>query len=142
MTKKSSFIFNENGSLNDLGKQLISGLVGSIEMLFNADTIQDLSDEDLRLLGANIQSIIGNAISKQIVNKEKISKTFNSMSDEQFEKYLENKYGAMWRFMSLTAEEFERVPRFAEEEIVKAIEQGVRDFDHQANQPHPYFPNF
>lgn len=64
------------------------------------------------------------------------------MSDEQFEKYLENKYGAMWRFMSLTAEEFERVPRFAEEEIVKAIEQGVRDFDHQANQPHPYFPNF
>lgn len=74
MTKKSSFIFNENGSLNDLGKQLISGLVGSIEMLFNADTIQDLSDEDLRLLGQTFNPLLAMPYQNKLLIKKRFPK--------------------------------------------------------------------
>jgi len=51
-------------------------------------------------------------------------KEFSDMTDEEFEKYLKEKYGSDWCRVCLTDEEYERVP-VDTEKIIKALKKGM-----------------
>lgn len=53
--------------------------------------------------------------------------SFTEMSDEQFYSFLKEKYGDNWALVSLTPEEFARLPSISPEEIKEALEQGRKD---------------
>jgi len=53
--------------------------------------------------------------------------TFDEMTDDQFYDFLKEKYGEQWMLVSLTQEEFDRLPRLSAEEIEDLLKQGHKD---------------
>jgi hypothetical protein len=119
-------IFNGNGVLTEEGKTLLLEFNTALDNLLGSDHVMDMTENDLQLLGSHLSSVVGNVISKRIGTKLQTKGQFAAMTDDEFYAYLEIKYGQLWKFLSLTNEEYHRVPRLTDEEIKKALEEGAR----------------
>ena len=118
--------FNGNGVLTEEGKTLLLDFNTALDNLMASDNVMDMTENDLRLLGSYLSSVIGNRISKRISTKLQTKSQFDAMTDDEFYAYLQQKYGQLWRLLTLTHEEYHRVPRLTDEEIKSALEEGAR----------------
>ena len=118
--------FNGNGVLTEEGKTLLLDFNTALDNLMASDNVMDMTENDLRLLGSYLSSVIGNRISKRISTKLQTKSQFDAMTDDEFYAYLQQKYGQLWRLLTLTHEEYHRVPQLTDEEIKSALEEGAR----------------
>jgi hypothetical protein len=99
---------NGNGFLTPSGQQLVAAAKAELEKV-----IKELSSGpqkiDMPTIYAILNKLVADTILEQTVTKQKTS-SFDTMSDEEFYDYLENKYGFRWFLVSLSPEEFKRLP--------------------------------
>lgn len=119
--------FKETGFLTTEGESLLLGIQGALESLFDTEEVQDLSETEVRLLGSNIMNMVADRVSRRMAFKKQIDNQFSAMSDQEFDTYLEDKYGPRWMLMTLSEEEIARCPLLSKEKIKEAIEQGLRE---------------
>lgn len=118
-----SKLYKENGDISPYGDDTFSTYLDKeVKVLLNDAT----SENELRLIGSLIQKRVGDIVSNAIQTKNKVN-PFKSLSDEQFRDYLKGKYGDRYSFVSLTPDEYDRVPRISEEKIRAALEQGRKE---------------
>lgn len=68
--------------------------------------------------------------------------TFEEMTDEQFYVYLKDKYGDKWHLISLTQEEWDRLPRIFPKQIAKLLKQGHKErLQAEKHMLPPYIPS-
>lgn len=91
-------------------KQLLSKFRSALEEIMASDEVYEMSQTQLRNLGSTLSKIVGDTICDQIAIRLRATNQFSQMTDAEFENFLKEKYGEHWRFMSLTPEEFARVP--------------------------------
>jgi hypothetical protein len=113
--------FNDNGFLSEEGKRMLLEFNTAIENLMATDEVDDMSETEIRALGSVLAKIVGDVISNRISRKLQENVKFEAMSDDDFETYLKNKYGDNWVFMTLTPEEFKRVPTLDLDKLFKDI---------------------
>lgn len=130
-------LFNENGFLSEYGAESFKQLDDEINVLLNSAN----DETELRLIGTLIQKRVGDAISNKAQAKKEIAAKFASMTDEQFEGYLKAKYGKNWLLVSLTPEEFARVPRLTKEDIENALEKGRQAMEDYYRNTAPFKPS-
>lgn len=66
----------------------------------------------------------------------------NEMTDEEFYSFLKEKYGDMWMLVTLTPEEFDRLPRLTDEEITALLKQGYQEkLELESRLSLPLIPN-
>lgn len=98
----------ETGFLNEEGEKAVQGVKDALETLLNQPEAQAMGEGELRTLGCVLQNIVGNTMSNCIRTKKQNAGPFDGMTDEQFEKYLQDKYGAEWLTKALLPEELRR----------------------------------
>jgi len=103
----------ETGFLNEEGEQAVQGFKDALEMLLNQPEAQAMSEGELRTLGCVLQSIVGNTMSNRLRGERQNATPFDSMTDAQFDAYLQEKYGAEWMTKCLTAPEMRRAMKYA-----------------------------
>ena len=114
--------FNDNGFLSEDGKRMLLEFNTAIDNLLATDEVDDMSETEIRAMGSVLAKTIGDAIANRISRKLQEKNKFESMSDDDFEVYLKNKYGDNWAFMTLTPEEFERVPTLDLDKLFKDMQ--------------------
>jgi hypothetical protein len=100
-----SHYFNQNGSLNENGKRLLTHFKGALDQLFNSMELHDLNKTELLMLSTTMLSMVSNRITNRLAFKQKKSDEFRAMTDQEFEAYMNEKYGSVWKFLELTEEE-------------------------------------
>ena len=123
----SSIYFKESGFLSKEGESLLTNFKSSIEMLFDTDEVQELTEAEIRILGSNLLNMVSDKVSRYLAFKKRRATQFDELTDQQFEDYLKEKYGDLWILMSLTEDELARCPVLTKAEIKKAIEEGMND---------------
>lgn len=121
--------FKENGFLSEEGERALTFVKEQLNDIMLSMTVEEMSVQELQLLGTNLSKIVGDSISEKITYKKKQAKlaaTFSHLNDEQFEDYLEEKYGSDWRFRTLTPEELARVPVLSQEKILELLQEGSK----------------
>lgn len=120
--------FTGNGFLSEEGKRLVEDFNFGLAATFIQDAVKEMSEAELRTLGAALSNIIGNQVSNLIAAKNNLAKKLDDMSDEQFVAFMKAKYGKNWMLISITDEEFNRVKRMdsvSDEQIREAFAQGL-----------------
>lgn len=116
-------LFKENGMLSAYGEETFARFLdGEILTLLNAAE----DESELRIISSLIMQRVGNLTADRITVKKKAADIFAKMSDQQFEEYLQEKYGDDWRLRSLTQAEFDRVRPLSQEKIRKLLEEGAK----------------
>lgn len=134
-----SKLFKENGFLSEEGQKAFAPVVSALETLMTSPEVRKMSENEMRLLGSNLASLAGNTVSNAIQARNNIINSLSKMSNEQFYAFLKAKYGDQWMMVSLTPEEFNRLPRLSNDEIKEAMERGLRERDAAiAATPMPY----
>lgn len=84
----------------------------------------ELDKSELRVLGSCLSKMVGDIISNEINNpKPKYSINLFEMSDEQFTKFLKDKYGEEWNLTPLTDEELTRLPTISNEKVEEIFDK-------------------
>jgi hypothetical protein len=104
-----SYYFNKKGTLTPEGYNLLVHYRGAIEILFGTDECNDLSLDELKLLQNNMLALLNDRFAKRLAYKQKVMDELNKMSDQEFEDYLKEKYGAVWDLINWSHEEYARV---------------------------------
>lgn len=133
--------FIENGSLSEAGLHLVSGIKNKLEEIITSDEIRYMSEAELRMIETHLHKLLGDTISNKLAARQQLQAKYQAMSDDEFYSYLKEKYGAMWRWLSLTPEELERVPPLTNEQIEKAIEEGRKARQAAEEATSYYIPN-
>ena len=121
-----SKLFKDNGFLTEAGQKALSQFKGTLEDLFASKLVKDMSEAELRVLGCNLASIVGDAISNRLQAKRNVTKKFQAMDDKQFQAYLVAKYGDNWMFQSLTPDELDRCPKLQFQEIENILKESAK----------------
>jgi hypothetical protein len=116
-------LFNEKGDLSDNGKDSFEMYLDKeIQVLLNGAE----NENELRIIGGLITKRVGDMVSNAIQKKRELQGKFAAMTDEEFERYLDAKYGEQygqyWRLRSepiLSLEEHERAIIASENKIDK-----------------------
>src|SRR5690606_36085487 len=116
--------FKENGFLTSEGENLLNPVEKAIKSVFSQEDVKSFSESQLRILGSALAKLVGDTVSDHQQAKREVKAKFAAMTNDQFEAYLKAKYGDRWMLVSLTEEEFERLPRLSNEEIKAALEEG------------------
>lgn len=103
--------FNKDGTLTPEGENLLIHYRGAIESLFDTEECTDLSLEETKWLQKAMLTMLNDRCAKRITHKQKLIDRLNEMSQEEFEAYLQEKYGSVWQFLTLSHEELARVPK-------------------------------
>jgi hypothetical protein len=131
-------LFTGNGFLTQEGEKFILDFTFGLAQIMGSDEVQDMSDDELRTLQANLAKLVGDAISKKISRNMQLTNELDLMTDEQFMTFLQEKYGDSWFIHSLEKEERARLPipdlqkvldeqkHIGEELLKHAISNGVR----------------
>lgn len=114
--------FDDNGFLSEDGKRMLLEFNTAIENLIATDEVDDMSEAEIRAMGSVLSKNIGDAVANRISRKLQEKNKLTAMSEKDFEAYLKNKYGDNWFFMTLTPEEFDRVPTLDFDQIYKDIQ--------------------
>jgi hypothetical protein len=121
-------IFTGNGAVTEEGKRLLLiEFNAALENIMTSDAVSDMSESELRTLGSILAAIVADAVSFRISRRLQIATKLGMMTDQEFEVYLEEKYGSIWRFCTLTHEELARVPALSLEEFRAALKQGAEE---------------
>lgn len=107
--------FKKNGFLTEEGENLLLHFKGAIDILFDTDECQDLTVSELRILQSNMLSMVNDRFSRRFAHKQQVTNKLNEMTDEKFEEYLSERYGAVWDLLG--------VEQFSEEEIQRVTPQ-------------------
>lgn len=118
--------FQEGGSLTSRGEMLLVTFKGAIESLFDTLEVQDMTEDQIRVLGSIMTDMVADKFSKRLAVKKQDTQRFADLTDEQFHEHLKEKYGFLWMCMSLSEEELARCPIILKEEIKQAIRDGIR----------------
>jgi hypothetical protein len=102
-------------------KQLLGKFRYALEEIMASDEVYEMSQTEVRNLGSALAKVVGDVICDQIAIRLQARNKFFKMTDEEFENFLKEKYGKHWVFMSLTPEEFERVPSLDLDTLLKDI---------------------
>ena len=127
--------FDESGQLTALARRMMLDLTSGLNQLMDYDEVAEMTENELRLLGTHLASLMANTISKKIARKLQRTKVFSEMDDVQFEEFLQEKYGSVWRLVPLTPEEYARCPNIKFEQVVTAIKG-----DHNDRKIDPFGP--
>ncbi len=119
--------FQENGFLSSQGECLVSLIVNSLNRLMTSPEINNMSIQELQILGSNLSKIVGDNISKSIVVKIKEKNELFNMTDDEFELYLKNKYQSKWPLVSLTQLELDRLPKLSKNDINLIMSKAIDD---------------
>lgn len=118
--------FNKNGTLTPEGKRLILHYTGAIDILFNTEECADLSMDELKVLQTNMLAYLNDKFARRLAHKQAIIDKLNQMSDQEFEAYLKEKYGSVWPLLTLSHEEYARVPVLSQEKIEQLLKEGAQ----------------
>lgn len=130
-------LFQENcTSLTPEGEKFFAPLKQTLSELFSSEEFKSMSETQKHIVGSMISNLIGNHVSDSIRERTELVNMYSAMSDEVFETYLKDKYGAGWFFKTLTPEEFDRSRPIARANIAKIME-GVRE---KMSKKPPYMP--
>lgn len=132
--------FQENGFLSEEGKRALIEVRDELENVLGQDEVREMSVQELQTLQCNLMKMVGDAMSQKIAYRQQISNEYAHLTDDQFYAYLQEKYGSLWQFMSLTPEELARIPPLSEEDIKKALEQGRKDWEAVSNHQGGFIP--
>ena len=88
-----SKLCKETGFLNEEGKILIQELSKAIDNLLSSPEVNEMSSDEIRTFGGNLSSILAEKVSFFLQKKNNLKSAFDEMSDDEFEGYLQNKYG-------------------------------------------------
>jgi hypothetical protein len=103
-------LLNGNGNLTELGEKFLLEFNMALEHVLTSDEVCDMSESEIRTLGSVLSAKIGQAVTKRVSRRLQEAGVFNAMSDAEFENHLREKYGSNWAFVTLTPEEFARLP--------------------------------
>ena len=123
-------LFIDAATLTAKGRQFLINFHAALKNVMSADAILDMSEAEIKTLGDILIYSITNAVDKQINIKQQNANEFNAMTDEEFEKYLQEKYSSMWQFCTLTTEELARVPVLTSGKIKELLKDGVKHTTH------------
>lgn len=118
--------FDDKGP-TDYARRVMLDLTYGLDQLMSSDIVCDMDVQELYILQSHLAHIVQEAVSKKISKKLQQELAFEQMTDDQFYDYLKEKYGTIWQLVTLTKEEYNRVPRLSDEDIRKAIEEGMAD---------------
>ena len=118
-------LFTDNGFLNHAGKEAFGQVQAALDSTLS-DVCRDMSEQELLMVQAVLAKMVGDTMSSYMQSKRDLKNKFAAMSDEQFDAFLKAKYGDKWRFISLTKEEYERVPRLTQEEVRESLSKGIK----------------
>ncbi len=113
--------FKENGFLSDEGKSALAEFSEALNGVLRSPEGQDLTDSELLALQANMAKIVGDLISNTLQARSEETKMLNHITDEQFESYLQEKYGDNWMLVGLTKQEQIRLSASFARRLEKAL---------------------
>lgn len=127
MSNEKKSWFEGNGFLSEEGKRMLIDIRDNLDNLLSKDEVREMTFAEMQTLGSNLHKMIGDAISDRIASRMQFAAKLEAMTDEQFEAYLEVKYGNVWRFITLAPEELARVRPLTDKQIKDAVDQGMKD---------------
>jgi hypothetical protein len=132
-------IITESGQLNLDGNVLTVEFRDCLDKIMRQPEVLEMSANELQILGSCLAKMVGEIITNKIADKIVKVNQFVAMSDQEFEDYLQKKYGNNWAFTTLTAEEYQRVPTISAEDIRKCLEENSKSFEpyHQSGVVFP-----
>jgi hypothetical protein len=119
--------FEGNGVLTEDGERLLLNVKYGIRTLLEGFEVDDMSEEEVRLLGCAMSKMVGDAVANELSHRAHAAKVLGAMTDQEFEDHLKEKYGESWFFMTLTPEEQKRVPLPTQRDYEEAVEQGRKE---------------
>lgn len=120
-------MFVGNGELGEDGKRLIADFRYGLTQIMESFELEALSENDLRVLESNLHKLVGDAFTGKISYLLQVDGKLQAMSDQEFEAYLQEKYGSIWRETPLTPAELRRVRVPSHTEFQQALEQGRKE---------------
>jgi hypothetical protein len=120
-------IFKEDGTISFYGEKVLRPLNDSLMELIASPEIREMTPNQLLILKSYITQVVGDIISERSLAKKQIANYLLSLTDEEFETYMENKYGEHWEFEYCTPEELDRVKPISKEELEAAMEEGRKN---------------
>ena len=118
-------LFKGNGLLTEEGRNTFQTLQSVLDGVVS-DVCRDMTESEMQTVQAALAKMVGDTMSNAMQAKRNLKSKLAAMSDEQFEGFLKAKYGEKWRFISLTKEEYERVPRLTQEEVRESLSKGIK----------------
>jgi hypothetical protein len=95
-------LLKETGVLTDHGQEVVHDFKATLKNLLEKEEVNALNVSETRTLGSVLNAILGNAITNQIMEVDKLT----CLTKESLPEYLVTKYGKNWGFSSLTKEEY------------------------------------
>jgi hypothetical protein len=117
--------FKEAGTLTEDGMSGTMHFRSGLEDVMLRIEIKDMSTPQLQTLKSIMTKMVGDAVSDVITQKVQLGTKFQSMSDEDYYKYLDDRYGPeFWPIMNggLSREEEDRLPQ---SKIKELLEKGA-----------------
>lgn len=118
-------LFQGNGLLTEEGRNVFQTVQSALDGVVS-DVCRNMSESEMLTVQAALAKMVGDTMSNAMQAKRDLKNKFAEMSNEQFEAFLEAKYGKKWRFISLTKEELDRVPRLTQEEVRESLSKGIK----------------
>ena len=103
-----SKLCKETGFLNTEGKEVVQEFSKTIDKLLASPVVNEMSSAEIRTFGSNLAAILADKLSFFLQEKNNIKSKYDSMSDDEFEGYLQNKYGKNILFTIMEPEEMAR----------------------------------
>src|SRR5271170_1453769 len=103
--------FTDNGTPTAEGQKLLDIVKSATQDLMESDVVYHMDQAELLILGGHLAKIVGEAISRKITYKLRLTHRYQSMTDDEFRAHLKDKYGECWPIVSLEVEELQRMPQ-------------------------------
>ena len=103
MTNKNWF--KGNGFLSEEGERSLIDFRYGLDSVMEKDEVRNMTVGEVQTLQSNLAKLVGDAFSKHLSRRLQEAKALESMSDKEVVVYLEDKYGAIWRELTLSPEE-------------------------------------
>jgi predicted house-cleaning noncanonical NTP pyrophosphatase (MazG superfamily) len=120
-------IFKEDGTLSLYGKKVFEQLHYTLSEKIASPEVRALTHNQLLILKSHLSQLVGDLISEIALDKKQSASYLSSLTDEEFEAYMKNKYGEHWEFEACTPEELDRVKPISKEELEAAMEEGRKN---------------
>lgn len=117
--------FQDNGYLSDHGKKALSEFKKALMEVLSSPEVKEMNEAEFMTLQANLGHLVDNEMSKEAGNRREEVVRLNSMSDENFEAFLAEKYGPEYMLKAgLTKAELDRSMQSFHRRISAAMEEG------------------
>jgi len=101
--------FKGNGFLSEEGERALIDFSYGLDSVVSTDDVRNMTVAEVQTLQANMAKKVGEAFSNHLARRMREANILNSMSDKEVNKFLTEKYGAIWPELTLSPEEHIRV---------------------------------